>query len=239
MLYIIGLGLNEKGISLEGKEAVIKCNKVYLESYTVEFPYSLKDLRKSVGKKLVVLDREDVESDFLVKDAKRKNICLLVYGSPLFATTHISLIEDCKKARVKVNVIYSTSVFDSIAETGLQLYKFGKISSMPRWQKNFKPNSFLNFVKENRKIGAHSIILVDLGLNFKEALDQLARSSETKNIMLDKVLVCSRLGTKKGKIFYGKIKSLKKKKVIGPFCFIVPGEMHFLEKEVVSKFTRE
>ena len=38
MLYLIGLGLNEKSISLEGLEAVKKCKKVYLEGYTVDFP---------------------------------------------------------------------------------------------------------------------------------------------------------------------------------------------------------
>ena len=39
MLYLIGLGLNEKGISLEGLEVIKKCRKVYLEEYTVNFPY--------------------------------------------------------------------------------------------------------------------------------------------------------------------------------------------------------
>ena len=174
----------------------------------------------------------------LVKEAKKKDICLLIYGSPLFATTHISLINDCKKRKVKVKVIYSTSVFDVIAETGLQLYKFGKVSSMPKWQEHFKPNSFLDFVRDNRKIEAHSIILVDLKLHFVDAIEQLTRASETKNIKLDKILVCSRLGTKKGKIFYGKIKSFTKvgKKIKAPFCFIIPSKMHFLEKEVVEGF---
>jgi len=236
MLYIIGLGLNEEGISLEGKSILKKCKKIYLDNYTIEFPYSIKDLQKSIGKKPIILDREDVETNKLIKEAKRENICLLVYGSPLFATTHISLVNDCKKFKVKFKIIYSASVFDTLAETGLQLYKFGKISSMPKWQENFKPNSFLNFVKDNKKIGAHSVLLVDLGLNFKDALEQLARASETKNLKLDKIVVCSRLGTKKGKIYYGDLRSLKKKKLASPFCFIIPSKMHFLEKEVLSSF---
>ena len=48
MLYIIGLGLNEKSISLEGIEAIEKCEKIYLESYTVEFPYSFEELEKKL-----------------------------------------------------------------------------------------------------------------------------------------------------------------------------------------------
>ena len=45
MLYIIGLGLEINGISLHGKKilksAAVK--KVYLEEYTVDFPYTKKE----------------------------------------------------------------------------------------------------------------------------------------------------------------------------------------------------
>ena len=233
---MIGLGLNVKGISLEGISALKRCKKVYLESYTVEFPYSVKELEKVVGKKIISLDRSDVESDKIVLEARRQNVCLLVYGSPLFATTHTSLIEDCKKNRVKFKVIYSSSVFDALGETGLQLYKFGKISSMPKWQKNFTPCSFLETVSLNLKIDAHSLILIDIGLEFKSALEELEIASKETGIKLEGIVVCSALGTSSGKIYYGSLKSLSAKKVSAPFCFIVPGKMHFVEEEVVKGF---
>jgi len=236
MLYIIGLGLNIKSISLEGLETIKKCKKVYLESYTVEFPYSVEELRKVVGKDVVSLGREDVESNRLVKEARREDIALLIYGSPLFATTHIGLLEDCKKARVKVKVIYSASIFDALGETGLQLYKFGKISSMPKWQEHFKPDSFLEFVEENQKINAHSLILIDIGLEFKDAIEQLITASNNRKIKINKLLVCSQLGTEKGSIHYNLINKLKKLKVKAPFCFIIPGKMHFMEAGVVEGF---
>ena len=236
MLYIIGLGLNLKGISLEGKEIVKKCSKVYLENYTVEFPYSLEELREVVSKKVVGLGREDVESNRFVKESRTKDICLLIYGSPLFATTHMTLIDDCKKARAKVKAIYSSSVFDALGETGLQLYKFGKISSMPKWQKSFEPDSFLEFVEENSKIGAHSLILVDIGLKFEDALKELEVATEKRDFKIDKLLVCSRMGGEGSKIFYGGLNKLKNKKIKAPFCFIVPGKMHFMEEEVVDSF---
>ena len=48
MLYIIGLGLDKSGISLHGKKilksAAVK--KIYLEEYTVDYPYSKKELEK-------------------------------------------------------------------------------------------------------------------------------------------------------------------------------------------------
>ncbi len=238
MLYLIGLGLNEKGVSIEGKEALKKCGKVYLENYTVEFPYSIKKLEKIIGEKVILIEREKVEGNELVKEGKKKNIALLVYGSPLFATTHISLIMECRNAKVKTKIIYSASVFDAVSETGLQLYKFGKVSSMPRWEKNFEPDSFLEFVEQNQKIKAHSLILIDIKLSFEQALNELEISCKRRNFILNKFLVCSSLGNDKTRIFYGNLKDMRKKckKISALFCFIIPGEMHFLEKDGVNRF---
>lgn len=235
MLYIIGLGLNEKGISIEGKEILKKCKKIYLEDYTVEFPYKIKKLENVIGKKINILDREYVESDKLILEAKKYDIALLVYGSPLSATTHITLIEECMEKKIKYKIIYAGSVLDAIAESGLQLYKFGKIASMPLWKNNFKPESFLDLVKENQSIGAHSLILIDIRLNFNDALNQLSESSKNKNINIDKILVCSQLGLK-NKFIYGKINELSNKKIKTPFCFIIPGKMHFLEEKMIERF---
>jgi len=208
MLYLIGLGLNEKGISNEGFEVISRCKKVYLETYTINFPYNPKYLEELFQKRIEFLDRKEVESERLIKEAKKEDVCLLIYGSPLFATTHTALILDCNKAKVKTKVIHSASVLDSISETGLQLYKFGKISSMPKWQKNFTPDSFLDFVIQNKSIGAHSLILIDIGLQFNEAIKQLILSCKNKNFFIEKLVVCSLLGTNKSKIFYSNIKNI-------------------------------
>jgi len=227
MLYIIGLGLNEKSISLEGIEAIEKCEKVYLENYTVEFPYSVQELEKVIGKKILNADRDFVESDELIREAKKENIALLVYGSPLTATTHITLIQEAKKQEVKYEIIYNASILDAVAETGLQLYKFGKIASLPK----FEADSFIEIVRENQKINAHSLILVDIGLEFRDAIKRLKKIAG-KN----KVVVCSRLGTDESKIFYKTIEELKDKNIKSPFCFIVPSKLHFMEQEVLKSF---
>jgi len=236
MLYLIGLGLNLKGISLEGVEIIRKCGKVYLEGYTVEFPYSVKDLEKVVGKKVCVLNREDVEGERLVKESRAEDVGLLIYGCPLFATTHMSLIESCREKKVKVKVIYAVSVFDGIAESGLQLYKFGKVSSMPKWVDDFEPVSFLDYVKENLGVGAHSLILVDIGLKFSDAVLQLVEACSEIGLDLGKVIVCSRVGNEEGNFFYGSLDELKNKRVKAPFCFVIPGKMHFLEEGVLERF---
>ncbi|MDP3027658.1 MAG: diphthine synthase [Nanoarchaeota archaeon] len=233
MLYLIGLGLNERGISKEGLLALEKCKKIYLEGYTIDFPYNIGELKFGKKKnKIIRLSRQDVESDKLIREAKSIRVALLVYGSPLFATTHMSLILDAERAGVRTKTIYSSSVFDALAETGLQLYKFGKIASMPKQEV-----SFLQYVKENQSINAHSLILVDIGLRFQEAIDRLEKETEKENIKIDKIIVCSRLGTEESKILYDKIEDLKKQKeqIPAPFCFIIPAEMHFLEKEALER----
>jgi len=237
MLYLIGLGLNVDGISKYGLAVMKKCKRIYLENYTVDFPYREGELEHILGKKILPANRELVEGLGLVDEAKKMDIALLVYGSPLTATTHISLIQEAKNCGVKHKVIYNASILDAIAETGLQIYKFGKIASMPKWnaKKNFTPDSFMEIVAENRSIKAHSLILVDIKLEFQDALKQLEISSKKHNIKLGKILVCSQLGTKNRKIIYKFPEELQTyKNLKKPYCIILPGKLHFMEKEVLE-----
>jgi len=124
----------------------------------------------------------------------------------------------------------------SISQTGLQLYKFGKTSSMPKWQKSYEPNSFLNYIIENQKVNAHSLLLIDIGLKFKEALVQLEKSCELKNLNLDKIIVVNNSGTINQKIYYESINIFKNVNSIkSPFCFIIPSKLHFLEEEFLNE----
>ena len=239
MLYLIGLGLNKEGISKEGLEIVGRCKKVYLENYTVDFPYSIGKLSEFLGKKVEPADRELVERLSIVDEAKKKDVAILIYGSPLTATTHISLIDEAKASGVKYRVIYAGSVLDAVAETGLQLYKFGKVASMPAWQedKGFTPDSFMEIVKENKSIKAHSLILIDIGLDFQSALTQLEKAAKNHNINLKRLVVCQTLGTNKGKIFYKDVSELKEfTGVRKPYCIIIPGKLHFVEQEFLKNF---
>ncbi len=236
MLYLIGLGLNEKSISIEGLEAINKSDKVYLEGYTIEFPYEINKLKEVIKKDIIILDRNEVESEKLIQDAKNKTICLLIYGSPLFATTHISLIKEAQKHNVNYRVIYSASVFDAISETGLFLYKFGKTSSIPKPQKNYEPEGYLDYIIENQKINAHSLILTDIGLNFLDTIKRLEKAIKNKDIKLGKILVCCKLGTNQTQIYYGNINKLKNKKISAPYCIIIPSALHFVEEESLNKF---
>jgi diphthine synthase len=146
VLYIIGLGLNERAFLLKELEAIEKCSRIYLENYTVNFPYSIEKLEKTIGSKIIPADRSLVESNELIKEAKKEDIALLVYGSPLTATTHIALVQEAKKEGINHKIIYNASILDSVGECGLQLYKFGKITSIP----NFGADSFIDAVRKSK-----------------------------------------------------------------------------------------
>jgi diphthine synthase len=230
MLYLIGLGLNKESFTYETMNSIKNCRRIYLENYTVDFPYDIKELQELIGKKIIELKREEVEDNILLKEAKEQNIALLVYGSPLVATTHISLILEAKKRKISFKIISNASILDAISETGLQLYKFGKIASLPK----FEADSFMKIVKENQSINAHSLILIDIGLNLKESLEKLEKVSKRYKIKLNKILICSRLGTNQSKIYYDSVKNLKNKKIQSPYCFIIPDKLHFLEEEFLK-----
>jgi len=232
VFYLIGIGLDENQISKEGFEIIKKADEVYLENYTVDFPYSLRDLEKSLGIKITPLNREDVENESILKQADKKDIVLLVFGSPLTATTHISLILSCIKQKIEYKIIHNASIFDAIAETGLQLYKFGKTASMPTWNDNFKPKSFVDIINQNQSIQAHTLLLIDIGLDFQSALKQFQESIKGE-LEIEKIIICSQLG-KNSKIYYESLSNLSNIKIKQPFCFIIPSKLHFLEKEFLE-----
>ena len=234
--YLIGLGLNENSISAEALNIMKNCGEVYLESYTVNFPYSLEELEEKLKTKIIKLKREEVENELILKGAKEKDIGLLVYGDALSATTHIQLILACKNQNIKYQIFHNSSIITAIAETGLQVYKFGKTASMPNWKEHTnKPSSFINYIKENQSIKAHTLLLTDIGLKIEESINQLKEVLEKENLNIEKIIAISNAGTKKQKIFYDELKNLKEKNIQMPFCFIIPCELHFLEEEVLEK----
>ena len=231
MLYLIGLGLNENSLTAEALEVIEGAEEIYLENYTVDFPYDKKILEEKTKKKIKELEREKVENEEIVSEAKNKDVCLLVYGDSLSATTHIQLISACKSQGVGFKVIHNASILTAVSETGLQLYKFGKTSSMPAWKENWEPCSFLDYVKENKSIGAHSLLLIDISLDVEKAIKQLKTALEKYDLDMGKIIVCRGLGTEKSEIIYDSLKNISKKNIEQPYCFVIPGKSNDLEKD--------
>jgi len=237
MLYLIGLGLDKNDLSIKALKAIKLCKEVYLEYYTSIFPYSVRELEKVIGVKVVTADRDFVEeAHTLLKRAKNKNIALLVYGDPLIATTHISLIQEAKNMKVKVEIIHNISILNAITETGLEAYKFGKVTSIPKWKKNYKPVSFFDVLKENQKAKAHTLFLFDNDLSLAEAVSYLLQQDSKYFNKKTLCIACSCLGTKKQEIKYARAEKIAKVKMQKPLCLIVPAKLHFVEKEFLKRF---
>src|SRR3989344_2501544 len=162
-LYLIGIGLNdEKDITIKGLEIVKKADYVYLETYTSILNIQFKKLEEFYQKQIILADRDSVEnksSEILIK-AKDKNVAFLVIGDVFSATTHIDLYLRAKEKGIKCFVIPNASVINAVGITGLSLYNFGRIVSIPKDNENLD-SPYKNFM-ENYKKGLHTLFLLDL-----------------------------------------------------------------------------
>jgi diphthine synthase len=248
-LYIIGLGLwDERDISLKGLETAKKCDLIYLENYTsVMFGTTVEKLEKLFGRKIEVLGRKEVEQDKeFLKQAKTKEVALLVGGDPTVATTHIEIIQEAKKQKVKFKVIHASSILSAVGESGLFTYKFGRSCSVPFPQKGFEPKSFYDIIAENQKIGAHTLVFLDLKpeenkfMTINEGLKILLEIGKKRKKEIDEETIAigfARIGSDSQIIKSGKISELLKFDFGLPLHIIViPGKLHFIEKEALVTF---
>ena len=238
MLYLIGLGLwDENDLSLRAVATLKKCDEIYAEFYTNKWLGSMEKLEEIAGKKIKALKRVDVEAEMLTDEAKKKNIALLVPGDPLVATTHFQLLIDAKQKDVKTEVVHASSIYTAVAETGLQLYKFGRTTTLAFIEKSFKPSSPYEVILENRKAGLHTLVLLDVKessyMTIGDGIEVLLETGE----LLDKdtkIIACCQLGGSQ-KIKYGTMASLAEDNPQEtPAVIIIPGRLHFKEEEALK-----
>ena len=242
-LYFICLGLNsEKDITVNGLEAIKKCDLVYLENYTSILNCKKEDLEKFYGKKIILARRNIVEADDneIIENAKTKNVAFLVAGDPLVATTHIDLFLRAKKEGIKCNIVHNASILSAVGVTGLQVYKFGKTTSIPLENENIETP--YDVLKDNLSLGFHTLFLLDLNpeeekiLSVNDAIRYLLKVElkRNKKIFSEKTLCvgCARIGSENQLIKAGTAKDLLKFNFGKPVhCLIVPGKLHFMEEE--------
>ncbi|XP_072929880.1 diphthine methyl ester synthase isoform X1 [Epargyreus clarus] len=165
MFYLIGLGLGDaKDITVRGLETIKTCDKVYLEGYTSILTVGKEVLEDFYGRPLIVADRELCESsiDEILKEAKDKNIALLVVGDPLGATTHTDMLLRAKEFGVETQIIHNASIMNAVSCCGLQLYNFGETVSIPYWTDAWKPDSFFEKIIGNFSRNLHTLCLLDI-----------------------------------------------------------------------------
>ena len=247
-LHIIGIGLDsEKDITLKGLELVQKADMIYLECYTSKLNCSFHDLAKFYNKQITLAHREMVEADNneILSHAKDHSVAFLVIGDPFSATTHLDLMMRARKMGIAVTITNNASVLTAIGITGLQLYKFGKTTSVPYPEDNFQPETAYDVIKANKAIGLHTLILLDIQwhkhqyMAIPEAL-QILLTIETKRnekvFSLDTLCVgIARAGSADVMVKAGSVQELLSFDFGAPLhCLVVPGDLHFMEEEAVE-----
>ncbi len=243
MLYLLGTGLYYlNDVPLRAISVISKCDHVFLERYTNTNDIgALNDIEKLVGKQVKVIGRDEAENDSIVSMARDSNVALLVPGDPLFATTHVSLLAECKRRDIKYEVIHAGSILTAAAETGLSLYKFGAVCSIPIYTDAFKPESFFDTIEKNLKSGFHSLILleaktenefVDLQAAVK-VLKEIEKKRGSKIINWANVVCMSLMGSANQRMFFvSSGKNVDKP----PLAIVIPSEVSPVEKENLESF---
>ncbi len=246
MLSLIGLGLyDEKDLTIRGLERAKNADKVYAEFYTSRWHGNVEKLEKMIERKIEIVNRKDLEeeSNRIIGDAKDKKVVIFVLGDPLVATTHTSLLTEARKVGIKTEVVHNASIYSAVGEIGLHLYKFGRTVTIPFPEKIESIDTLADTIEKNMKMGLHTLLLLDVISEKKKYM----RPEEGMKILLKmgkkfftrdtEIIVFVRAGSDMPSIVYGKVKDLIEKDFgESPFVMIIPGKLHFTEKEYLENF---
>ena len=250
-LYLIGLGLTARPcISEEAYKWVSEADEVYLERYTSPLPYSLDDIKKILGRdRLEEIYRGELEEnmDDLVDRAKDKSIAILVYGDPLIATTHKSIIISCVKKGVEYKIYHNISSYlYAISESGLDVYKFGCSATLVRGDLYLNRRS-LEIAEENLDRGLHTLFFLEYSyedgymMTPIDALKILRRKRRLWRKILNVegyIIVMANLGLENEMKLAFKPDEIPYKeleKVSGPSILILTGRLHYMEREYIEE----
>lgn len=247
MFYLVGLGLfDEKDISLKGLDCLRNVDKIYAEFFTSRlFGSSFDAIEDLIGQKIEVLVRKEVEEDNkFIEEAKTQNVALITGGDPLIATTHSDFLVQCSKKGIDYEVIHGSSILSSApAISGLQGYKFGKVTTIPFPDYNFYPKSPYEAIEENLKMDLHTLVLLDIQahndryMTVNQGLNYLMNIHDTldrEGLINENTLAMgiARVGSKDVCVKAGKIKELINFDFGGPLhCIVIPSKLHIVEAE--------
>jgi len=249
-LVFVGLGLyDEKDISLRGLEEIREADAVFAEFYTSLMPgLSIRKLEEMTGKAVNVVSRRVLEEEggkLIFEEAKKGKAVFLVPGDPLIATTHVDLRISAEKQGIKTRVIHGASVVSAVRGiSGLQNYKYGKAVTIPFSEKGFVSETPYNVIRENKKMGLHTMCYLDIKaeeqryLSIKEALQTLLELEKQKKeqVVTPRTLV---IGVARAGSIEPVVKAGYIEEVINynfgapPHTLIFPGKLHFMEAEAL------
>ena len=180
VFHLIGLGLGEpEDITIEGKQAIENCSKVFLEGYTSIMLGGKEALESYFKKEIIVADRDMVESDshLILDELEKGHVGFLVVGDPLGATTHTDLIIRAAEKASRINVVHNASIINAVGVTALDPNRFGEVVSIPFWEETWKPSSFYDKISNNFSRGLHTLCLLDIKVK-EQSLENLLKGKK-------------------------------------------------------------
>lgn len=188
-LYFVGVGTSTEAVTREALEVLRRVQKVYVDAYTsLVDGLTLDFLRKVTDAELVYASRAMLEGEAvrsIIKEARARDVALVVGGDPFIATTHVAIRLEAMKMGVEVRVVHGVSAYTAaISAAGLQIYKFGKPVTMVRPTDGIYPYTTYYVVASNASMGLHTFVFLDLkpeegySMTVKEAVSLLLKLEE-------------------------------------------------------------
>lgn len=248
-LTFVGLGLyDEQDMSLKAFNTLRSCDHIFSEFYTSTMMGTTIDkLGEIIEKPIKVLSREETEEGSkIITKAKTCHVCFLTGGDAMTATTHVDLRLRAIKEGILTKVIHGTSIVTSAPGLlGLQQYKFGRTTTLVLPEDRFFPTSPYDVIKDNKKQGLHTLILLDIqsdkdrfmtateGLQVLLEMEQLRQENIISND--DLMCVVCQAGSEIPRVFADTIKALSNKDFGPPLhTLVLPGNLHFMEIEALQ-----
>jgi diphthine synthase len=259
-LFLVGLGLcDENDASTRAIEVLRTCSFVFAENYTnLMREGTIRRLEERIGRKVVLLAREEVEGEKKLLEACALGAAALVVpGDPMTATTHNSLMAAARKQKIPTHILHASSVFTAApGAAGLQIYKMGKTATITYWRKNYEPSSFVDIIQENLARGAHTLCLLDIDSKLgpmkpSHALELVEKAQKKNNRLVispsTPVFVLWHVGWPDQRVWAGKREEYpfgaqaagSKDEPEGPAVLLIPGKMHFAEEESFTANRRQ
>ncbi len=248
MLTFIGLGLyDEKDITLKGLEAIRDADVVYAEFYTSPLGgKTVEKLEELYGRRVSILERRDIEEkaeEGFLKLAKSQKVVLLSGGDAMIATTHVDLRLRAIEMGIETRIIHAPSISSAVAGlSGLQSYKFGKSATVTPPYKGVISEVPYDTITANKERGLHTLLYLDISMCINEALRLLELVEEKRKgeVLKKSVIVgIARAGSDKPVVKADYLDALKSYEFGAlPHVIVIPGELHFLEKEALVKIAR-
>ena len=255
MLTFIGIGLSDPDdITVKGLRKLRAADHVYLEGYTSKINAPKDELEQFYEQDITVAPREQLEQrhDELLDEAEDEDVVILVIGDVFSATTHSMIYVEAKQRGIDVDIVHNASILTAVSQTGLQLYTFGKTTSIVYPDEDWLPSTPYHAIKDNQEHDLHTLCLLDIkadtaGMSNDE--DEFMTADEAVNILYDlenkeqdgvitddtPLIVVQDITGPNHAIWSGTMGSIDEFGGDTPLhSIIIPGSMHDMESEMLS-----